>query len=153
MSLGAVGDALAPLGCPLGRTIVYDDLQRTGTAARRKLRERLRSKMTVRVVAMDCTHVAAHGDDKVVMHTTVAQTGITLEITPLHAEDEHTILRHVRRMAKLTGCEVILTDDADTFKAAADAAGVQHQVCQQPVAGLPLALKLGRCEAAVLLAL
>jgi hypothetical protein len=89
--------------------------------------------MSVQVVAMDVTHVTQNGKEKVVMQTTDAQTGITLEITPLYAEDEHTIVRYVQRMAKLTGCAVIVTDDADAFKTAADAAGVQHQVCQQHV--------------------
>ena len=133
MSLGAVTDALDPLGCRLGRSTVFGNLQQTGTVARRKLRARLRSKMKVRVVAMDFTHVAEQGKDIAVMHATDAGTGMTLEITPLHAEDEHTVTRYVRRMAKLTGCEVIVTDDADVFTTAADAAGVQHQICQQHV--------------------
>jgi hypothetical protein len=133
MSLGAVTDALDPLGCHLGRTTVFDNLQQTGTVARRKLRARLRSKMKVRVVAMDFTHVAEQGKDKVVMHATDAATGMILEITPLHAEDEHTVARYVQRIAKLTGCEAIVSDDADTFKTAADAAGVQHGLCQQHV--------------------
>ena len=133
MSLGAVTDALDPLGCQLGRTTVYDNLQQTGTVARRKLRARLRSKMKVRVVAMDFTHVREQGKDSAVMHATDAGTGMTLEITPLHAEDEHTVTRYIQRIAKLTGCEVIVTDDADTFKTAADVAGVQQQLCQQHV--------------------
>jgi transposase-like protein len=133
MSLGAVTDALEPLGCHLGRTTVFDNLRQTGTVARRKLRARLRSKMKVRVVAMDFTHVAKQGKDIAVMHTTDATTGMTLEITPLHAEDEHTVTRYVQRIAKLTGCDVILTDDADTFKTAGDAAGVQQQICQRHV--------------------
>jgi transposase-like protein len=133
MSLGAVTDALAAQGCLLGRTTVHDNLRQTGTAARRKLRKRLRSKMKVRVVALDFTHVTEQGKDKVVMQATDAGAGMILEITPLHAEDEHTVTRYVRRIAKLTGCEVIVTDDADTFKTAADAADVQHQLCQQHV--------------------
>jgi len=58
MSLGAVTDALDPFGCDLGRTTVFDNLQQSGTVARRKLRARLRSTMRVRVVALDFTHVA-----------------------------------------------------------------------------------------------
>jgi hypothetical protein len=133
MSLGGVTDALAALGCPLGSTAVYDNLRQTGTMARRKLRKRLRGKMNVRVVAMDVTHVTEQGQDKVVMHTTDAGTGMTLEIIPLHAEDEHTVTRYVQRIAKLTGCQAIVTDDADVFKTAADAAGVLHGLCQQHV--------------------
>jgi hypothetical protein len=133
MSLGAVTDALSPLGCALGRTTVFDNLQQTGTVARRKLRARLRGKMNVRVVAMDFTHVREQGNEIAVMQATDAGTGMTLEIVPLHAEDEHTVTRYVQRIAKLTGCTVIVTDDADVFKTAADAAGVQHQLCQQHV--------------------
>lgn len=140
MSLGAVTDALEALGCHLGRTTVYDNLRQSGTVARRKLRERLRGKIKVRVVALDVTHVTQQGHDKPVMHTSDASTGLTLEITPLHAEDEHTITRYVQRIAKLTGCAVIVTDDADAFKAAADAAGVQHALCQQHV--VPNTLRL-----------
>jgi hypothetical protein len=77
--------------------------------------------------------VTENGQDKVLIQATDAQTGVTLEITPLRAEDEHTLTRYVQRIAKLTGCEAIVTDDADAFKAAADAAGVQHQICQQHV--------------------
>jgi len=142
MSLGAVTDGLAALGCPLGRTTVHDNLQQSGTTARRKLRDRLRGKAKVRVVAADCTHVTEQGEDKVLIQATDAQTGVTLEITPVHAEDEHTVTRYIQRIAKLTGCQAIVTDDADVFsetesglpdKAAADAAGVLHQVCQQHV--------------------
>jgi hypothetical protein len=133
MSLGAVTDALDPFGCHLGRTTVFDNLRQTGTVARRKLRERLRSKIKVRVVAMDFTHVTEQGHNKAVMHASDAATGMTLDITPLHAEDEHTVTRYVQCIAKLTGCQVIVSDDADTFKTAADAAGVQHALCQQHV--------------------
>jgi hypothetical protein len=67
------------------------------------------------------------------MHASDAGTGATLGIILLHTEDEHTVTRYVQRIAKLTGCAVLVTDDADAFKTAADAAGVQQQVCQQHV--------------------
>lgn len=128
MSLGGVMDALEGVQCPLGRSTIYANLRQAGTAARRQQRERLRSKMHVQVVGMDLTHVRQQGKDKVVMQATDAATGAALEITPLRAEDERTITRYVRRIAKLTGCEAIVTDDADAFKAAADAAGVPRRV-------------------------
>jgi len=137
MSLDGVSDALAALECPLGRSTVYANLTQAGTQARRRQREKLRAglrdKVQVRVLAVDPTHVKEKGRDKVVMHAVDAQAGTTLEITTLPGEDEQTITRYVQRMAKLTGCEVLVSDDADTFKAAADAAGLAHQVCQQHV--------------------
>jgi len=130
MSLGAVTDALEPFGCDLSRQAVLLNLRRAGVAARKEKREYLRSKAKVRVVGMDCTHVKLQGKDKSVIQTVDAQTGIILDITPLPGEDERTIKRYVQMIAKLTGCAVILTDDADVFKAGADAAAVQQQVCQ-----------------------
>lgn len=133
LSLGGVAEVLLALGCPLSRSAILGNLRRTGTAARRQLRARLRNKVQVKVIAMDPTHVKLRGQDKVVMQTVDAQKGITLEITILPGEDERTITRYVQRMAKLTGCEVLVSDDADSFKAAADAAGIEHHICQQHV--------------------
>ena len=61
-----------------------------------------------------------------------------MEVLP--GEDERTIVRYVSRMAKLTGAEVLVTDDADAFKTAADTVGLKHQVCQQHV--VPNTLRL-----------
>lgn len=133
MSLGAVTDALSAFGCSLSRPGVLANLRRAGVAARREKRAYLHGKTKVRVVGMDCTHLKLQGRDTAVIQTVDAQTGITLDITPLPGEDERTIRRYVQTIAKLTGCEVLLTDDADVFKTAADAAAVEQQICQQHV--------------------
>jgi hypothetical protein len=133
ISLGGVADLLLAFGCPLSRPTILGNLERAGTAARRRLRDRLRSRIVVQTVAVDCTHVTLRGREKVVIQSVDAQSGLSLEIMILPGEDERTIVRYVQRMAKLTGCQVIVTDDADVFKTAADAAGLQHQVCQQHV--------------------
>ena len=98
MSLGAVTDALAALNVPMGRTTVHDTLRQSCTRARWTVRERARRLTSVRVVGGDCTHVPVRGHETVVMQAVDAQTGLTLEITPLRAEDEQTIVRYVRRM-------------------------------------------------------
>jgi hypothetical protein len=139
------------LGCPLSRPTILGNLQRAGTAARRRLRDRLRSGLVVQTVAVDCTHVTLRGTEKVVIQSLDAQSGLTLEIMILPREDERTLVRYVQRMATLTGCRVLVTDDADAFKTAADAAGVQHQICQQHV--VPNSLTLLSAIAEQLLAL
>lgn len=133
MSLGGVADLLLAFGCSLSRPAILGNLRRAGTAARRRLRDRLRSGVTVQAIAVDCTHVTLRGTDKTVIHTVDAQSGLTLEIMILPGEDERTIVRYVQRMAKLTGCEAMVTDDADVYKTAADATGLQHQICQRHV--------------------
>ncbi len=133
MSLSAVTDAFSAFGCPLSRPGILANLRRAGIAARREKREYLRSKANVSVIGMDCSHLKVQGRDKTLIQTVDAQTGITLDVTPLPGEDERTIRRYVQRIAKVTGGEVMVTDDADVFKAAADAAAVQQPVCPQHV--------------------
>jgi transposase-like protein len=140
LSLGAVSDIVMAFGCPLGRTTVYENLQRAGTAAYQKRRAWLKSKIQVRVVGMDCTHVRVAGKDTPVIQSVDAQTGLILDIMVLPGEDERTILRYMERMSRLTGCRVVLSDDADVFKTAADTLGLAHQVCQQHV--VPNTLRL-----------
>jgi transposase-like protein len=140
LSLGGVKAVLIGLGCFLGRTTVYENVAAAGRGARRHMRERLRSGAKVRVVGMDCTHVKVAGKDKVVVQSIDVMSGLTLEVEVLPGEDERTIVRYVSRMAKLTGAKVLVTDDADAFKTAADAFGLKHQICQQHV--VPNTLRL-----------
>ena len=140
LSLGCVVVTVRALGCPLGRTTVYENVCVAGQRARRRMRERLRSGVRVRVLGMDCTHVKVAGKDKVVVQSIDVMAGRTLEVEVLPGEDERTIVRYVSRMAKLTGAEVLVTDDADAFKTAADTVGLKHQVCQQHV--VPNTLRL-----------
>jgi transposase-like protein len=140
LSFGAVSDLLGAFTCPLGRTTVFDNVQRAATAAYRRRRAWLKGKVQVQVVAMDPTHVRVKGKDTTVMQSVDAQTGVTIDIMILPGEDERVVLRYVQRMAAVTGCRVIVTDDADTFKTAADTLGIAHSVCQQHV--VPNTLRL-----------
>jgi hypothetical protein len=119
---------------------VYENVRTAGGKARQRLRERLRNGVKIRVLAADCTHVKVAGKDKVVIQSIDVTSGRTLEVEVLPGEDERTILRYLSRMAKLTGCEVLVTDDADAFKTAADTLGLKHQICQQHV--VPNTLRL-----------
>jgi transposase-like protein len=104
------------------------------------MRERLRSGNKVRVLGVDCSHAGVAGKDKVMIQSIDVLAGRTLEVEVLRGEDERTLVRYIGRMAKLTGAEVLVTDDADAFKTAADAAGLKHQICQQHV--VPNTLRL-----------
>jgi hypothetical protein len=84
--------------------------------------------------------VKVAGKDKGVVQSIDVMAGRTLEVEVLPGEDERTIVRYMSRMAKLTGAEVLVTDDADAFKTAADTVGLKHQVCQQHV--VPNTLRL-----------
>jgi transposase-like protein len=140
LSFGAVVDFLYALDCPLQKTTIYDNVRVAGKGARKRLRARLQGKVKVRVLGTDCTHEKVNGQDKVLIQAIDVEKGRTLEIEILPGEDERTIVRYVQRMAKLVEAEVLISDDADAFKTAADAAGLKHQICQRHV--VPNTLKL-----------
>lgn len=140
LSFGAVVDFLYALDCPLEKTTIYDNVRVAGKSAWKGLRARLRGKAKVRVLGTDCTHEKVNGQDKVLIQAIDVEKGRTLEIEILPGEDERTIVRYVQRMAKLVEAEVLISDDADAFKTAADAAGLKHQICQRHV--VPNTLKL-----------
>lgn len=133
LSLAGVSATLFALDCGLGRTMIYNNVCVAGKTARKKMRARLKGRVKVRVLGADCTHAKEQGQDKVMIQSIDMEKGITLEIEILPGEDERSIVRYIGRMAKLVGAEYLVTDDADAFKTAADAAGLKHQICQQHV--------------------
>ncbi len=132
-SYGGTVAILSALGCPLGRTTVYENVQGAGQRARLRQREHLRGKIKAAVIGIDCTHVRVKGKDTIAVQTVDASSGASIEIDILPGEDARRIGRYVRRIAKLTGAEVAVSDDADSFKEAADSAGIEHQICQKHV--------------------
>jgi hypothetical protein len=60
-----------------------------------------------------------------------AETGVTLDICILENEQAETLTDWLKPMIELVGARVLITDDADGLKTAADQAGVHHQVCRQ----------------------
>jgi hypothetical protein len=117
----------------VGRTTVYNNVCVAGKNARKKMRARLKGKVKVRVLGADCTHLKMSGQTKVVIQSIDVEKAITLELEILPAEDERSIVRYIGRMAELVGAEYLVSDDADAFKTAADAAGLKHQICQRHV--------------------
>ena len=62
-----------------------------------------------------------------------AVTGLALSIDVLPSADAATLTAWVTELADAIGAEVLVSDDADPFKTAADACGLTHQVCKTHV--------------------
>jgi transposase-like protein len=132
LSYGGVEDFMTALGHPVGKTTVYRDVQAAGKKAR-NLRNGwlIKSAGGVRIVGGDPTHVKCQGEDVIVGVTVDAEEGMTLDICILENEQAETLTDWLKPMMELTGAEVLITDDADGMKIAADEAGVHHQLCRQ----------------------
>ena len=132
LSYGGVEDFMGALGRPVGKTTVYRDVQAAGEQVRELREDWLGGQAgRVRVVGGDPTHVRCQGKDVIVGVTVDAEAGTTLDICILDNEQAETLTGWLKPMIEMVGARVLITDDADGLKIAADQAGVHHQVCRQ----------------------
>jgi len=134
LSYGAVALALEAFGCPLSKVAVYDAVQEAGARVAGLRREAVR-RGGGRVVGLgaDLTSVRCGGAWLTVGVSVDAVSGLALTIDLLPNGDAQTLSAWIGELATAVGAEIVVTDDADGFKLAADAAGCDQQVCQAHV--------------------
>ncbi len=134
LSYQAVSDVLDSLGCFIGKSTVYDNVQAAGTRAI-KLRQAWVKQQTgqVQVLGLDFTHVKCQGEDQILAVATALLTGRPLTFDILEAETALRTEHWIRDLAKTLGAEVLVTDDADGLKTVADDLGLKHQICRAHV--------------------
>ena len=134
MSYGAVALALTALGCPLSKVTVYNAVQEAGAAVAGLRREAVR-RGGGRILGLgaDLTSVRCAGAWLTVGVSVDAVTGLALSIDVLPSADAATLTAWVSELADAIGAEILISDDADGFKLAADASGLLQQVCKAHV--------------------
>jgi len=134
MSYGAVAIALGALGCPLSKVAVYNAVQEAGAAVPGLRREAVRrGGGRVMGLGVDLTSVRCAGQWVTVGVSVDAVRGTALSIDVLPNADAVTLTAWVSELAEAIGAEIVVTDDADPFKTAADASGLLQQVCKAHV--------------------
>jgi len=136
LSYGAVALVLSALGHPLGKTAVYEAVQAAGEKVAGLRRAEVRvstARVVVAALGADLTSVKCQGEWLTVGVTTDAIAGTTLTIDILANGEADTLGAWVQEVAQAVQAEVLVTDDADGFKTAADANGLEHQVCKSHV--------------------
>ena len=133
MSYGAASLTMEALSHPLGKTAVYYAVQAAGAkvAGLRRNAVRLQAGKS-KVVAMgaDLTSVKCAGEWLSVGVAVDAQDGVALTVDILADAGAQTLTEWVREVAEAVGAEVLVSDDADAFKTAADENGMEQQVCK-----------------------
>jgi hypothetical protein len=134
LSYGAVALALAAFGCPLSRVAVYYAVQAAGARVAGLRREAVRHGGG-RVVGLgvDLTSVRCAGAWLTVGVSVDAVKGLALTVDLLPGADTATLTAWVAELAAAIGAEILVSDDADPFKTAADANGLDQQVCKAHV--------------------
>ncbi len=134
MSYGAVAIALEALGCPLSTVAVYNAVQEAGAAVVGLRREAVR-RGGGRIVGLgaDLTSVRCGGQWLTVGVSVDAVQGTVLSLDLLPNGEAATLNGRGTRPGGSARGRVLVSDDADGFKIAADASGVTHQVCKAHV--------------------
>jgi len=134
MSYGAVATALSTLGWPLSKVAVYNTVQAAGAAVAGLRREAVRHGGG-RVVGLgvDLTSVRCRGQWLTVGISVDAVQGTVLSLDLLPNGEAATLRTWIQDLAAVLGAEVLVSDDADGFKTAADENGLLQQVCKSHV--------------------
>jgi hypothetical protein len=113
---------------------VYYAVQEAGAAVVGLRREAV-ARGGGRVVALgaDLTSVRGAGQWLTVGLSVDAVAGTVLSVDLLPTGESATLTAWIADLAAMLEAEVLVSDDADPFKRAADAAGLRHQVCKSHV--------------------
>jgi hypothetical protein len=134
MSYGAVATALAALGWPLSKVAVYYAVQEAGAAVAGLRREAVRrGGGRVAGLGVDLTSVRCLGQWLTVGISVDAVQGTVLSLDLLPNGEAATLTAWVQELASVLGAELLVSDDADGFKTAADENGLLQQVCKAHV--------------------
>jgi transposase-like protein len=134
MSYGAAATALGALGWPLSKVAVYYAVQEAGSAVVGLRREAVaRGGGCLAALGADLTSVRCAGQWLTVGISVDAVCGTVLSLDLLPNGEAATLTAWVQDLADTIGADVLVSDDADAFKTAADATGLDQQVCKAHV--------------------
>jgi len=133
LSYGAVALMMEALGLWIGKTTVYDEVQAAGERVPGMKQKKLLEGYRTRALGADLTSVKCKGQWLPLGVTVDAITGLTLSIDELSGEDAQTLKAWLQPIVEAVQARVLVTDDADALKTAADQNGMDHQVCKSHV--------------------
>lgn len=126
LSYDSVVLLLSALGAPISKGSAYNYVRACGQAARRLHGKALRGRLWA--VGQDTTVFKVKGKKVITSIITDALTGKTVSIDFLEHEDAESLKKCIEKAAG-KDLEVLVSDDADPYKAVAEELGVKHQLC------------------------
>jgi transposase-like protein len=133
LSYGAVVLMLEALGIWIGKTTVYEAVQAVAERVPGLKRGDLFRGYRTPALGADLTSVKCRGQWLTLGVTVDVLTGTTLSIDQLSGEDAQTLKEWLAPIIESVDARVLVTDDADALKTAADENGVYQQVCKSHV--------------------
>lgn len=133
LSYGAVALALEALGVYLCKSRVYDTVQATAQRVPGLKREQVFGGLRTPALGADVTSVKCRGRWLPLGLSVDATTGLVLTVDELPGEEAAELQAWLTPVAQAVGAQLLVSDDADSFKTVADEQGLEHQVCKNHV--------------------
>jgi transposase-like protein len=133
LSYGATSLALEALGVYMAKSSIYEAVQAAAEKVPGLERREVFGGIRTPAVGGDLTSVKCFGEW---LHLGLAvddTTGLVLTVDELPAEDAETLKEWLQPVVDAVGAKLLVTDDADALKTAADELGMDHQVCKSHV--------------------
>ena len=133
LSYGAVSLTLEALGAYMAKSSVYEAVQAAAKKVPGLKRQEVFAGIRTPAVGGDLTSVKCNGEWLHLGLTVDDTTGLVLTVDELSAEDAETLEEWLEPIVKAVGAQLLVTDDADAFKIAADNLGQEQQICKSHV--------------------
>jgi transposase-like protein len=133
LSYGATSLALDALGVYMSKTSVYEEVQAAAEKVPGMKRDEVFGKLRTPALGGDLTSVKCNGEWLPLGLTVDDTTGLVLTVDELSAEDAETLKEWIDPIAKAVDAEILVSDDADSFKTVTKDLGLAHQVCKSHV--------------------
>jgi hypothetical protein len=133
LSYGATSLVLDALGVYRSKSRVYDAVQAAARRVPGLRREAVFGEIKTPALGADVTSVKCNGQwvQLGLAVNDIDGTALTLDV--VSGEDAETLKEWLAPVIEATGAELLVTDDADSFKQVADAHALQHQICKSHV--------------------
>jgi transposase-like protein len=133
LSYGATSLALEALGVYMAKSSIYEAVQAAAEKVPGMERHEVFDGLRTPALGGDLTSVKCHGEWLQLGLGVDDLTGLVLTVDKLPAEDAEALKEWLQPVAEAVEAELLVTDDADGFKAVADELGLEHQVCKSHV--------------------
>jgi transposase-like protein len=130
LSYGAVEDFTHALGCGVGKTTVYNNVQAAGEAARKRVRHNVQTGGQRKVIGVDGTFVKVKGESVGIEVVVDDASGELLGLEIVTSENSAEILEVIQEVAELVDAEVLVSDDHGAYQEVVDEIGTEHQICR-----------------------
>ena len=133
LSYGAIEDFTTALGCGVGKTTAYNNVQAAGAQARKRQQQTVRQGGKRAVIGADGTYVRVKGAPTGIEVVVDPQNGELLGLEIVVSESEEEIIDVIRDVATEVAAEVLVSDAHGAYTGVADDLGLDQQLCRRHV--------------------